>query len=361
MSKSCCDNHNENTTDCCSTNTTPAPQSGENNNPVLVNVTRGGIVESKHRGSIAVVDVNGTTQMSFGDIKSVVYPRSSVKIFQALPMVLSGAVEKYNLTAEELSVCCASHGGEVRHTKVVNNILQKAGLTVDDLECGSHKPTHNDSADSLIKQSKKFNPLHNNCSGKHAGMLLLAKMNGFDTKGYTDPQHPVQQTIMGCFESIFEYSLENSPFDRDGCSAPTWALPLQNLAYGFAKVSDPYATLPEPTARAITSLRDSVIQEPFMVGGTNRACSRIMEVLQNKAFVKFGAEAVYTASLTEYGLGIAIKIDDGSTRAVEVALISVLDKIGVLSDTDKQQLEKFYRPAITNWNGFTVGHTESAF
>ncbi|MGB1360683.1 MAG: asparaginase [Alphaproteobacteria bacterium] len=357
MGEQCCgnDNHKHEHKDdgsCCGSETT---------NPVLVNVTRGGVVESSHRGRICVVDTQGNVRLAMGDVEKPIYGRSAVKILQALPMVLSGGVEKYDLSAEEISVTCASHGGEERHTKVVESMLKKAGLSVDDLECGAHAPTHKDSAKKLIEDGKDFTPLHNNCSGKHAGMLILAKMRGFDTKGYINPDHPVQQSIMGMMESICECSLENAPMDRDGCSVPTWAIPMTNLAFAFAKISDPDSTLPETTATAVKKLRDSVIQEPFMVGGTNRACTRIMEVLKNKAFVKYGAEAVYTASLPEYGLGIAIKIDDGGVRAVEVAMLRILEEIGVLNENDKKELEKFYKQPITNWNGFTVGNTEPAF
>ncbi len=330
-------------------------------NPTLVNVTRGGIIESSHNGRICVVDIQGNIQLAMGEVEKPIYPRSSVKILLALPMALSGAIEKYNLNAEELSVICSSHTGEERHTQVVKNILKKANLSENDLECGIHTPINKKQSYELVKQGIKPNQLHNNCSGKHAGMLLLAKMRNFDTAGYINPNHPVQQSIMGIFEMMYEYSLQDAPSDRDGCSVPTWAIPMTNLAFAFAKISDPFAVLPNETAKAITKLRDSVIQEPFMVGGTNRCCTKIMQVLKHKAFVKYGAEAVYMASLPEYGLGIAIKIDDGSTRAVEVALLRILDKIGVLSDKDKQQLADLYKQPIINCNGFTVGNVEPAF
>ena len=356
---------NSDSTECCNNNDKQTTDLGivqsDNNNPVLVHVTRGGMVESQHRGAFAVVDVQGNLVMHAGDITQDVYPRSAVKIIQALPMVMSGAVEKYNLTAEELSVACASHSGEKRHTQVVKGMLEKAGLSVDDLECGAHRPTNVQANEDLIRAGETFNALHNNCSGKHTAMLMLAKMNGFDTKGYTDIQHPVQQTIMGTFEALTEWTLDKAHFDKDGCSAPTWALPLVNTALAFAKISDPDATLPADTANAVKTLRNSVIEEPFMVGGTNRCCTRIMEVLKDKAFVKYGAEAVYTASLPEYGLGIALKIDDGSVRAVEVALLRILEEIGVLSQEDKAELLEFHTKPITNWNKFTVGHVEPTF
>ena len=352
MAESCCGGENHKHDENCN---------HETSNPVLVNVTRGGVVESEHRGRICVVDIQGNVRLAMGDVETPIYGRSAVKIFQALPMALSGAIEEYKLTPAEIAITCASHGGEPEHTKTVEGMLKKAGLSVDDLECGAHTPTHKDSANKLVANGEKFTALHNNCSGKHAGMLLMAKSNGFHLKGYIEPDHPVQQTIMGTFESICEYSLENAPTDRDGCSVPTWAMPMTNLAFGFAKLSDPHSALPEETAQAVSKIMDSVTEEPFMIGGTNRCCTKIMEILKNKAFVKYGAEAVYTASLPEYGLGIAIKIDDGSVRAVEVALLRILDEIGVLDDYEKKQLADFIKKPITNWNGHTVGYVESAF
>ena len=366
MSDCGCNTNTENTNNSCCDDTAKSSienihNQGDTPNPILANVTRGGVVESFHRGAIAIVNIKGEVELALGDINQPVYPRSAVKIIQALPMVLSGGIEEFNLTAEELSVTCASHGGEERHASVVAGMLKKAGLSIDDLECGAHRPTTTQANEDLIRAGKPFTALHNNCSGKHTAMLMLAKLQGFETKGYTNPTHPVQQMIMGTFESLMEYSLDDAPYDRDGCSAPTWAIPLVNTAYAFAKISDPDNAFPTETAVAVKALRDSVIEEPFMVGGTNRCCTRIMEVLKNKAFVKYGAEAVYTASLPEYGLGIAIKIDDGSVRAVEVALLRILEEIGVLTEEDKEALSEFYNKPITNWNAFTVGNIEPAF
>ena len=348
----------------CCTEHTPKTQTTTNNtcqNPVLVQVTRGGIVESQHRGRYIIVDVAGNVRDEVGDCNTPTYPRSSAKIFQALPMILSNAHKHYNLTDAEIAITCASHLGQPEHTKTVNSILTKAGLSIDDLECGTHAPTHRKSADTIIKNRDTFTPLHNNCSGKHAGMLLYAKKMGWDTNGYIHPEHPVQQSICQHLGDICGYNMDTSATDRDGCSVPTWAMPLKNLAFGFACVADPHSTLPPAVAQAIKTLTDAVSKHPFMVGGSNQCCSDIMNTLGKKAFVKGGAEGVYLASLPEYGIGIAIKVDDGHGRANGVILLRILEKVGVLTPEHKQHLLQHYHPPVTNWNKYTVGQIQPAF
>ncbi len=332
-------------------------------NPVLVNTTRGTILESKHRGSYCITNIDGSILSKAGDISRQIYPRSSIKIFQAMPMILSGAVEEFNLTPEEIAVTCASHSGEGRHTKVISNILKKAGLTPDDLECGAHRPTHLQSSEDLIKDGKTFAKINNNCSGKHTGMLLLCKLNGYDTRGYIKFSHPVQQTIMKSFSAILSYDLFNAPYDLDGCSAPTWAIPMDKIAHCFAKISDPFSTLDSEKANAIDILKRSVIENPYMIGGHQRCCTSVMEVLkEDNVFVKVGAEGVYTAAIPAKKLGVVIKIDDGATRAAEVALLRVLEIVGALPTLKKEQLMKFYKTPIFDWkNENIVGNVEPAF
>ncbi len=330
-------------------------------NPVLVHVSRGGIVESLHRGRYAIVDVADTVREQVGDCDTPTYPRSSVKIFQALPMILSNAHKQYGLSDAEIAITCASHRGETAHVATVTSILHKAGLTVDDLECGIHAPTHRPSADAVVGGGGAFSPLHNNCSGKHAGMLIYAKKMGWDTQGYIHPKHPVQRHIRQHLGDICGYDMQTSPSDRDGCSVPTWALPLRHLAYGFACVADPDASLPPAVATAVKTLTDAVAKHPFMVAGTNQCCTDVMTVLGKKAFVKGGAEAMYLAALPAYGIGIAIKVDDGSARAVNVILLRLLEKVGALSAQDKHALMCHYQPSITNCNGYTVGSVTAVF
>lgn len=332
-------------------------------NPVTVKVTRGGIVESTHRGRIAVVDVAGNMKMQVGDTASPVYPRSSIKILQALPLVETGAADAAGFTDEELSLACASHGGEPRHTETAKQMLSKIGLSVEDLECGPHWPTHEESVRDLARANEEPSPLHNNCSGKHAGMLALALHLGVPTKGYTKPSHPVQQRILGCFEALTGSDLSGAPLGLDGCSAPTWAIPLENTAFAFARIADPEssaANLSGDRAKSLIRLRKAVAAHPFMVAGSDRYCTKVMEVLGEKVFVKTGAEGVYTASLPEYGLGVCLKCDDGATRGAEMMMTAVLDRIGVLDGPARDQLTEFLSVPVLNRRGLEVGSIEAA-
>lgn len=332
-------------------------------NPVVVNVTRGTIVESIHRGRIAVVDVSGTVKMRAGDITSPVYPRSAIKILQALPLIETGAADTAGFTDEELALACSSHGGEVRHTETTQRMLTKIGLAVDDLECGPHWPTHETSARALAAAGEEPTALHNNCSGKHAGMLALARQLGAPTKGYSKPTHPVQQRILGLFEAMTGSDLSSAAMAPDGCSVPTWAIPLENIAFAFARIADPGSTaanLPEDRARALLRLRKAVAAHPFMIAGTDRYCTRVMQVLGERAFVKTGAEGVYCAALPDYGLGVCLKCDDGSTRGAEMMMTAVLDKIGVIGDADRKELADIMTVGLKNRRGLDVGCIEAA-
>lgn len=332
-------------------------------NPVVVNVTRGSIVESIHRGRIAVVDVTGAVKMRAGDIVSPVYPRSAIKILQALPLVETGAADRAGFTDEELALACSSHGGEPRHTETTRRMLDKIGLTVDDLECGSHWPTHEPSARALVAAGEEPSALHNNCSGKHAGMLALAQQLGAPTKGYSKPTHPVQQRVLGILEAMTGSDLSTAPMGIDGCSAPIWAIPLENLAFAFARIADPgssVANLSEDRARALIRLRKVVAAHPFMIAGTDRYCTTIMQVLGERAFVKTGAEGVYCASLPDYGLGVCLKCDDGSTRGAEMMMTAVLDKIGVIGGDDREELQGLLTVGLKNRRGLDVGCIEAA-
>ena len=328
-------------------------------NPVTVEVSRGAIVESRHRGMVAVVDLQGRVQLACGDITSPVYPRSAIKAFQALPVQETGAAAEYGFTREEVALCCASHGGEPQHVRTAQSMLDKLALGEEDLECGVHWPTHEESARALAASGKVPDQRHNNCSGKHAGMLAVAKKLGVQTKGYIDVTHPVQQRILGTIEAMCGISLGDVPRERDGCSVPTWAIPLENAAYGFARLGAP-DDLPEARAAACREILASVADHPFMVAGTDRWCTDIMAVLGRRAFIKYGAEGVYFAALPDYGLGVALKCEDGSKRGVEVMLAAVLRHIGVIEDRDMADMARFLNVPLQNRIGFRVGEIRPA-
>lgn len=323
-------------------------------NPILVEVTRGGIVESRHRGSVAVVDFDGGVRLGLGDIHTPIYPRSAIKALQAIPVIETGAADGLSMTAAELALCCASHGGERRHAETARGILERQGLSHTDLECGAHWPYFDAAAREMAAMGEEPTALHNNCSGKHSGMLSTAKALGVPTKDYIKLTHPVQQRIMGVMEAMTGYDLGGAAWDRDGCSVPTWAIPLENLAYAFARFGTGEG-LSDRRAAACTKLRDAVLAEPFMVAGTKRYCTDVMLLLNKTVFLKTGAEGVFCATIPEMGLGIALKSDDGAKRGAEVMMTAVLDALGAIPDHARPAMQRFIAPDVINWNGYRTG------
>jgi L-asparaginase II len=320
-------------------------------NPVLVDVFRGERVESGHRGAIAVADADGHLVLSLGDVETPVYPRSAVKALQAIPLVESGAADAFDLSAEELAVPCASHSGDRVHLKAVEGLLAKAGLDESYLACGAHWPVSELTTRELILAGKRPRAIHNNCSGKHAGMLVAAVHLGFDPHGYEKPDHPLQVMIAGILSETCGVGFEPRHMGIDGCSLPTLALPLSALAQGFARAGTGIGLAPD-RARAAERLMQACFAAPVLVAGEGRFDTTVLRGLGPTAFVKGGAEGVHCAALPGLGLGIALKIDDGAKRGTERALIEVLAAFlpraqAVLAD----QLDG----DLYNWRGLWVG------
>jgi len=316
-------------------------------NPVIAEVTRGDIVESRHRGAFAVVDATGHVVAAEGGIAAAVYPRSAVKAFQCLPLVESGAADRFGFTPEEIALCCASHNGEADHLRVARAMLEKAGNAEALYECGAHWPHHEPSRVALIRDGVEAGQVHNNCSGKHAGMLALARHLNADPHGYAEPAHPVQRLIASTMGGICDVDLGVQPVARDGCSVPTWAIPLRNLALGFARFTDPE----NAAARRIIA---AVRAHPFMVGGTGDFDTLMMEAVP-RLFVKTGAEGVYCAAIPHARLGVALKIDDGAARAAEVAIAAVLSGLDVWTEEEKAVLDGFRHHGLQNRRNFDIG------
>jgi L-asparaginase II len=323
------------------------------NNPVLVEVLRGGLVESRHCGAVAVVDAVGASVLAIGEVAAPVFPRSAIKALQALLLVESGAANRYGFGDEELALACSSHSGEPAHVAVVERMLAKAGLDSSALACGAHWPSSQPAAYALAKTGVP-SALHNNCSGKHAGFLCLACAVGIDHYGYWRPQHPVQGQVRGVLEDLTGTVLTPDVCAIDGCSVPTWAIPLRNLAHGFAKFGTGHE-LSRERATAAARLRAACAQKPWHVAGTGRFCTEIMQLLGVRAFVKTGAEGVFCGALPEQGLGIAIKCDDGAGRAAEVVMAAMIARFLPLEAGERAALARFLRPTLRNWNGFEVG------
>jgi L-asparaginase II len=322
-------------------------------NPVLVEVTRGGLVESRHRGSVAISDAAGKLVAAWGTLDKPVYPRSAFKSLQALSLVETGGAEAFGVSDEELALACASHSGEAMHTERVGAWLQRIDCKETDLACGPHAPFHEPTSHAMIRAGTAPCRLHNNCSGKHTGFLTLARHLGVSVQHYEDPQHPVQVMVRDTIAGMCGVTSGNMTIGIDGCAAPNYAIPLANLATAMARLADPTG-LSSDTAAAAKRLVKAWKSNPKLVSGTGRACADLIEAAKGMTVVKTGAEAVFMAALPEQGLGVAIKIDDGGTRAAETVMARVLVLLGV-AEADHPLIAKHLSPPVKNWRGDLVG------
>jgi L-asparaginase II len=323
-------------------------------NPFLVDVARGAMVESRHRGRFVVVDAEGRILASGGDVDAPVFPRSAIKFLQALPLVESGAADAFALSQAELAISCASHGGEPRHVDTVAAWLARMGLDEADLECGAHMPSAASAAEALVRAGARPGALHHNCSGKHAGMLATCRLLGDDPRGYIRPGHPQQMRVMEAFEAMLGLDLSRAPRGVDGCGLPQLGIPLRALATGIARFGAP-DRLPALRAAACRRLAEAILAEPFMLAGTGRFCTRAIEACGGRAVIKTGAEGVYVAAIPALGLGIALKIDDGAARAAEVAMGALLLRHGGLDDAARARIGEMIAPTLSNAAGLAVG------
>ncbi|AZN98932.1 asparaginase [Mesorhizobium sp. M9A.F.Ca.ET.002.03.1.2] len=295
-------------------------------NPVLVEVLRGAVVESAHRGAVAVFDADGKPLLEIGDTARPVFPRSAVKAIQALPLVESGAADAYGFGDRELALACASHSGEPAHVELARAMLAKAGLDRTALECGAHWPSSHDATVALARAGGLPNALHNNCSGKHAGFLCTCVHAGIAHRGYVKSGHASQEMVRDAMQAVTGAVHDAGHCGTDGCSIPTYAVPLRSFALGFARMATGVGFEPV-RAKAAKRLLSACMAEPFFVAGTGRTDVALMEAAPGRIFVKGGAEGVYCAALPELGLGIALKCDDGAGRAAESMVAAVIAKL----------------------------------
>lgn len=324
-------------TTCCPSTSSVSPVS----NPVigeavlpedapLVAVRRGTLLESVHRGRLAVCDPRGDVLEAVGDPVAYIYVRSAAKPFQALPLVLSGAADAFGLTDTELAVACASHNAEEPHLTAVRSILKKAGLEEGDLQSGTHPPMYGPEAMKLARSGEEPRPIHGNCSGKHAGMLAVCVHEGYETLSYRDPGHPLQRSILGLMAEVCGLREDEVLVAGDNCGVPAFALPLQSFATGLARIATGEG-LSDELAGAALRIRDAMRAQPFMVAGTERFDTELME--RTDLLVKGGAEAVFAAGNPK-GWGMSLKISDGSQRAVRPAALATLGGMGIEVDTE---------------------------
>jgi L-asparaginase II len=328
-------------------------------NPVLVEVTRGPAVESRHRGLVAVVDTKGRTVAAIGDTATPIFPRSAVKPIQALPLVESGAADAFGYGPIELALACASHGGEPRHVAAVTEMLAAAGADQFALECGPQWPANEDARIELAREGKTPTALHNNCSGKHAGFIAVARHLGWDVKGYAAPAHPVQELVLRALTEVTGAHLDESVRGVDGCSIPAYAIPPERLALGFARFATGTNLSGNRTA-TVRRLIEACWAEPFFVAGTGRFCTEAMTVFGERLIVKTGGEGVFCAGFPEQGFGAAIKCEDGAGRAAEVLMAAV---IAMVLKPDEAEMERFHHrlhAPVLSRNGVPVGEIRPA-
>lgn len=315
----------------------------------LVDVWRGDMVESQHLGHALICDGTGQIVEAWGDPELVIYPRSSAKMIQALPLIESGAADMAGLRSKQLALACASHIGAALHTNAVKAWLEDLGLSDEDFRCGGHMPEDEAAHHGLVRAGQSPCQVHNNCSGKHAGFLTLSKHLGAGPE-YIDPQHPVQRACRAAFE---EATGETSPgFGIDGCSAPNFATRLQAMALAMAR----FASAKENNARgqAMVRLWQAMVAHPAHVAGEGKACTELMRACSEPVAIKTGAEGFYIGILPQRGLGIALKISDGATRASECVIAALLVRLGVL-DPAHPSAQRFLNPPILNWRGVAIG------
>ncbi len=325
---------------------------------LIAEVTRGGLVESHHFGDIAVVDTDGNLVFSLGNPECHTFMRSASKPLQAIPLCESGALDTFEISGEELAVIVASHNAERRHLKAVGSILRKAGLKASLLECGPQKPLGRKAAFELVSSGKRATPIHNNCSGKHAGMLLLARHLGLDLKGYVDLHHPVQSIVMEAVSSMTSYPTDRFGIGIDGCGVPVYALPLRNMALAYARIARP-EVLRSTRARAVSRIRQAMVENPYMVAGDERLCTDLMQMTGGRFVGKYGAEGVYCLASLEMGFGLALKVGDGSPRALGPVLVRVLTKMGALEEAEPF-VERYRVLQVKNTLGDVIGEIRPA-
>lgn len=324
----------------------------------LAEVTRGELVESVHRGAVAVVNREECLRARKGDPGLITYMRSAAKPIQAIPLVESGIARHFGLTSEEIAIITSSHSGEEEHVNIILDILRKIGLTAGYLKCGSQMPMNGASARNLLSKGLSPTVLHCTCSGKHTGMLALARYHSWELENYYQLAHPVQQAMLRVIADFASVAPEEIPVGVDGCGVPVFALALEKMALTYARLVDP-AGFADKRKNACQEITAAMTSHPQLVAGTGRLASELMKVTQGRLVAKDGVEGIFCMGAK--GLGIAIKIEDGNQRAMGPIVISVLKQLGLLEKEELEQLADQAKVTIKNLRGEIVGEIRPAF
>lgn len=322
-------------------------------NPLVVEVSRGPVVESSHQVMAAVADANGRIVSGWGNVQFLTVPRSAIKPLQVFPLIESGAYEKFGLTEKHLALACASHRGEKEHIEVAKDWLAKIGLKESDLVCGAHNPYNEAAYHELIKRGEKPSVLHNNCVGKHLALLTTALHFKEDVKGYEKPDHPAQVRLRKILTELMKIDHTKIPHGIDGCAVPTYPVPLQHIAMGYSIFLSSKET--EIRKLAIRKIATAMKDHSVLFSGSDDFCYQIMKATNQRAFIKSGAEGVYAGFIPEKGVTFAVKCADGAARAAQLTVTALLRNYGGMSETEATDLKKFTAPMIYNHRGDLTG------
>jgi L-asparaginase II len=328
---------------------------------ILLHYTRGGKIEDIHRGDIVAVDIKGNIVDSVGDPQRNMFWRSAAKPFQALPFVRQGGLDKFGITQKELAILVSSHSGEPMHVELIESILGKLKLPLTALECGPARPMSSKAAKVLTENHQKPEPVHNPCSGKHSSMLALCRMIGVSIEGYTKPEHPVQQIMHQSVAKAAKIPEAELEIGIDGCGVPVFYLPIYNMALAYARLAVPQKGQWDEDEAAIRKIRDAMIAYPEIVSGTGRIDLLVSQITKGRIIAKIGADAVYCLASVEAGVGITFKIEDGSYRAINPAVIGILKRLDLITKAEHEQLLEKFPPILRNHRGDQIGVIETVF
>ncbi len=315
-------------------------------NPILVEVTRGDMVESYHRGAAVVVGKGGDIIAAYGDVTRPIYPRSAIKPLQAMVLAESGAIERFHLSLEQLALACASHSGQILHVDKVRHWLHQIGLDESILQCGTHDSYHRETRTAMIREGLSPNALYNNCSGKHAGMITVAVHNDEPVRNYIDRTHPVQQRVLKMLAELTNEPVEDRPAGLDGCGIPVVGISLKGIALAFTKIANDQFDS-KTRKNAAQKIRAAMSRYPNLIAGENRLCTVVADSTAGRVLIKVGAEGVYAGmTVASNRIGFALKIDDGSRRAAEVALGWLITNHCNLSIDEQERLKSRFQPAV---------------
>lgn len=327
--------------------------------PIVVRLTRAGVTEAVHRGAWCLVDTSGRILAEAGDVARPMWTRSAIKSLQALPFLETGGVDRFRLEEDELAVMLASHNAEAQHVAVVRRLLARAELGEEHLRCGNQVPTDPDAAYELRAAGREPRAIHNNCSGKHAGFLALARHLDVDPARYLDPESEGQRRVRAALAEMCDLDPATLTAGIDGCSAPNWRVPLRNLALAFARLTNPDG-LPSARAACCRRITAAAAAYPELIGGRYRRLDTdLLRVSGGRLFPKIGAEGMYAIGIRDTGLGLAVKIDDGTWRAVHALVVGLLEKLELAKPDELAGLNRWRETTLTNWAGLDVGRIEA--